>query len=97
MTDGQVVIPVGEKLIHKSDLFDVRIRERTQAVGLLGRTRFFLLVEILEQDPLLQRMALLEVPEDVWRSVSVGEQAQARLYEDPNTKQWSHVPPVSHG
>lgn len=89
---GTVIIPDGEKLIYKSELFDVIVRAKRKAPGLV-RDRFLVAVELIEQDPLLERTALLDVPEEIWKDLSEGERCQARLYEQPSG-QWSTKPPV---
>lgn len=85
-----VTIPDGEKLTYKSELFEVVVRGKHRHPG-ITRTRFLVVVELLENDPLIQRTALLEVPEAVWKDIDVGEKAQARLYENPD-KTWTPTP-----
>lgn len=89
---GTVIIPTGEKIIYKSELFDVIVRSKHKSKGLV-RDRYLVAVELLEQDPLLERIALLDIPEDVWKVLEVGERAKARLYEMPD-KTWSTKPPA---
>lgn len=89
---GVVYIPEGEKLVYKSELFDVVIRSKSQGEG-FTRNHFYVLVELLEHDPLLERTVVLEIPEDVWHQLEIGERAKARLYEQPD-KRWTTRPPA---
>lgn len=89
---GTVIIPTGEKLIWKSELFDVIVRSKHKQVGVV-RDRFIVAVELLDNDPLLERVALLDIPEDVWRDLHPGERVKARLYEQPD-KRWTTKPPT---
>lgn len=89
---GTVIIPDGEKIIYKSELFDVVVRGKHRSKGIV-RDRYLVSVELLEQDPMLERTALLDIPEDVWKSLTIGEKAKARLYEMPD-RTWSTRPPV---
>lgn len=89
---GTVIIPTGEKLIYKSELFDVIVRSKHKNVGLV-RDRYIVAVELLENDPLVERIALLDIPHDVWRELEIGERVKARLYEQPD-KTWSTKPPA---
>lgn len=80
-------------VIHKSELFPVIIRGKQIEKGVL-RDRYVVNVEILENDPTVTRTALLEIPEDVYKSLSVGEKVEARLYQhDDNT--WQPRPKAS--
>jgi hypothetical protein len=89
---GTVIIPDGEKIIYKSELFDVIVRGKHKSKGIV-RDRYLVAVELLEHDPLLERTALLDIPEDVWKQLTIGERAKARLYELPD-KTWSTKPPA---
>lgn len=89
---GTIIIPDGEKLVYKSELFDVIIRAKQQAPGLV-RDRFLVTVELVEQDPALLRSAVVDVPEAIWRDLEEGERCQARLYEQPDG-QWTTKPPA---
>jgi hypothetical protein len=88
---GTLVIPEGEKLIHRSELFEVVVRSKHRSRGLF-RDRFMVAVELVEGDPLLQRVAVLDIAEDVWRQLEAGERAQARLYEQAD-RSWTTLPP----
>lgn len=90
--DSTVELPEPGKLYYKSELFDVIIRSKHKQPGLF-RERFVVAVELLEADPLVERIALLEIPEDVWRAVAPGEKCQARMYEQPNGS-WLSKPPT---
>ena len=89
---GILVIPEGEKLYYKSELFDVIVRAKHKAQGII-RDRFLVAVELLDHDPLLERTALLDIPQDVWEQLSIGERAKARLYEQPD-RRWATKPPA---
>lgn len=89
---GTVIIPEGEKLVYKSELFDVVIRSKRIDPG-LTRDRHLVEVELLEQDPLIQRIATLDIPQDIWSQLDVGERVKARLYEHPD-KRWLPLPPA---
>lgn len=90
---GTFIIPATDKLVYKSELFDVIVRSKHKSKG-LTRDRFIIAVELLDQDPLLERVAVLDIPEDIWRELGVGEKAKARLYEHPDHR-WLTTPPTS--
>ncbi len=88
---GTLIIPTGEKLTFKSELFDVVVRAKQRHQG-ITRDRYLVAVELLENDPLLERTALIEIPHDVWNELGIGERAKIRLYEQPDER-WTHLPP----
>lgn len=88
---GQVLIPTGEKIIFKSELFDVQIVNKHKATG-ITRVKHYLVVEILEDDPSVEKLATLETTEEVYQSVSIGERVKARLYQQPDQR-WTTTPP----
>jgi hypothetical protein len=88
---GTIIIPEGEKILYKSELFDVIVRGKHKSKGLF-RDRYLVSVELLEQDPLLERIALMDIPHDVWLDLTIGERVKARLYEHPD-KSWKSKPP----
>jgi ABC-type molybdenum transport system ATPase subunit/photorepair protein PhrA len=88
---GTLIIPEGEKILHRSELFDVIVRGKHKSKGLV-RDRYTVSVELIEQDPMLERIALMDIPYDVWSQLSVGERVKARLYEQPD-KKWTTKPP----
>ena len=92
---GLVIIPTEEKITFKSELFEVRVKDKYKTTG-LTRDRYLLEVDLLENDPHLQRSATIEVPEEVWHDIDKGENAMARLYENPETKGWNFTPPPAH-
>lgn len=88
---GTIIIPAGEKLTYKSELFDVIIRHKSVAQG-LTRDRYMVAVELLEHDPLIDRTALIEIARDVWTELGLGERAKIRLYEQPDERWTTHLP-----
>lgn len=89
---GTFVIPEGEKLIYKSELFDVVVRGKSMTEG-FTRDHYYVQVELLEQDPLVERLVTVEITQDVWQQLEIGERAKARLYEQPD-KRWTTRPPA---
>lgn len=91
---GVVSIAEPGVLHYRSELFPVVIRAKQVSKGIL-RDQYLLGVELLENDPTVTRTALLDVPEDVYNSVGIGERVQARLYYHPNDATWKSTPPLS--
>lgn len=89
---GEVIIPQGEKIIHRSELFDVRITAKDIKQG-LTKDIYLLLVLVLENDPLVEREAWVMVEKDIYDSVEAGDQVKLRLYEQSDGR-WTRNPPV---
>lgn len=90
---GLVSIAEPGVLYHKSELFPVIIRHKQVSKGLL-RDQFLVGVEILEDDPAVTRTALMDIPEDVYKSLGVGERVMVRLYHHPDDT-WKTTPPTT--
>lgn len=90
---GTVLLPEPGKLLYKSELVDVVVRSKHKNPG-ITRDRFVVAVEVVDPDPQVERIALLDIPEAVWREIKPGERCQARMYEQPNG-QWTSKPPVT--
>jgi hypothetical protein len=89
------IAPEGE-LLYKSELFDVRVLAKRKVAG-ITRDRFLMTVEFQENDPTIEKIALIDVPEDVYNDVSVGEKVLARLYYHEKDNKWLSKPPVILG
>lgn len=79
-------------LVYKSELFPVVVRTKQVQPG-FTRDRFVVGVDIVDDDPQVQRAALLDIPEDVYQSLEIGERVMARMYEHPD-KSWQPKPPA---
>lgn len=91
---GVVIIPEGDKISFKSELFDVVVRGKHRHRG-LTRDQFLVTAELVEQDPLLERMAVIEIQRDVWDQLHVGDRAKIRLYEQPDQRWTTKMPLVT--
>lgn len=91
---GVVSIAEPGVLYYRSELFPVVVRAKQISKGIL-RDQYLLGVELLEDDPTVTRTALMDVPEDVYKSVGVGERVQARLYFHPSDETWRPTPPLT--
>lgn len=89
---SSLILPTGEKIMHRSDLFRVEVLGKECRIG-LTKDSHILHIKLLENDPNVQREAWVLVPADVYQSVEKGERLQARLYEHPDGT-WNVNPPV---
>lgn len=92
---GIVSIPEGERIVHRSELFDVRIIQKKTQVG-MTKDVYLLEVAVEDKDPLLLQQAWVMVEQDIYNQVEKGERVKLRLYEHPNG-QWTKMPPVIGG
>lgn len=88
---GSLILPEGDHRTFTSELFPAVITDKTLQSGFV-RDRYRVTVDLLDQDPVLQRTAVLDVAQEVWASLGVGEKVQVRLYQHPD-QQWKSLPP----
>lgn len=79
-------------VLHKSELFDVRITAKRKLAG-LTRDRYIVAATVLDSDPTLQKNLMIDIPQDVWESLEVGEKVLARLYYHESLNKWLTRPP----
>lgn len=86
-----VELPVGEKIVFKSELFDVRVLDKTIKTG-MTKDIFMLKCLVLDDDPLIDREAWVTVEKEVYYVVDRGEKVKLRLYEQEDGR-WQRMPP----
>lgn len=89
---SSVIIPVGEKLTFKSELFEVHVLRKFRRT-LLTREAYYVLVELDDKDPLLIRQAVVEIQRDDWAQARPGDRCRMRLYEQADGT-WDPVMPL---
>jgi hypothetical protein len=89
---SEIVLPLGEKLVHKSELFKARVESKYVQSG-LTRDMHRVLLTLLESDPNVTRTALVAIAEQDYQDIEVGETVQIRLYEHEDGK-WLTNPPI---
>lgn len=89
---NDIILPVGEKILHKSELFSARVQGKSIHRGI---TKDIHKVELLllENDPLVERVALAAVAKEDWDGLAVGDTVLIRLYEHTDGK-WLTTPPL---
>jgi hypothetical protein len=92
---GSLVLPQGDKILHESDLFRVRIVDKRIQPG-VTRDLYLLDVRLEDRDPMLVETATVMVEPGIWEDVDVGERVQLRCYKHPDGV-WRDRPPVVGG
>lgn len=93
MTDSDaIVLPLGEKILHKSELFSARVMGLSTTPG-LTKDIYRAELLLLENDPLVERTVLAMIAKQDWDSLSQGDTVLIRLYEHENGK-WLSTPPL---
>lgn len=81
--EGATVVIPERRIVFESELFAAIVVAKDRHRG-YTRTRYLVTLDLLETDPKVQRRALIETPEHIWRDLGVGERVQARLYRRPD-------------
>ncbi len=91
-TEGMISIPTGERIIHRSELFDAVIIQKNIQTG-WTKDIFILSLMLQEDDPLVHREATVAVEKDIFYSVDKGEKVKLRMYEQADGS-WTKMPPT---
>lgn len=89
---GDIVLPMEPLIIHHSELFDGHITRKAVVSG-VTRDLHRLTIRLIESDPMVQQHAEVEVPQETYVAVEVGERVLIRCYKHPDGS-WTPTPPT---